>query len=224
MLVLAIDTSSAAVSAALVDVSGGPGAPTAERAARVHVNARAHGELLAPAIAGCLHDAGAVPRDLGALVAGVGPGPYTGLRVGLVTAAVMADALGIPTYGVCSLDAVAAGVVHEGELLVMTDAKRKEVYWARYAGAGDRIAGPEVDRPQDVPAGGVDEIAGAGARLYADAFPGRRLLGADYPHPARLVPWALDRIVSGAPSDALTPLYLRRPDAVVPAAPKAVSR
>src|SRR5690348_18492841 len=96
------------------------------------VNAKAHGELLAPSIADCLDEAGASPRDLGAIVAGLGPGPFTGLRVGLVTAAAMADALQVPSYGVCSLDAIAGAITDGSELLVATDARRKEVYWAAY--------------------------------------------------------------------------------------------
>ena len=124
MLVLAIDTSSAAVSAALVEV----GSDAVEvLAAHDVVNARGHGEYLAPMIAACLGDRR--PAALEAIVVGTGPGPFTGLRVGLVTAAVMSDVLGIPAYGVCSLDALAD---EPGELLVATDARRKEVYWARY--------------------------------------------------------------------------------------------
>src|SRR4051812_37296571 len=94
------------------------------------VDARAHGEQLAPGIAAVLAEAGVRPRDLAAIVAGLGPGPFTGLRVGLVTAGVLGDTLGIPSYGVCSLDGLGAGTT--GEVLVATDARRKEVYWAAY--------------------------------------------------------------------------------------------
>jgi tRNA threonylcarbamoyl adenosine modification protein YeaZ len=156
------------------------------------------------------------PSELDAIVAGTGPGPYTGLRVGLVTAAVMARTLGIPAYGVCSLDGIPPRV---GEVLVATDARRKEVYWARYRD-GERIAGPEVARPADV---AVDAavIVGAGARLYPDVF-GPTLTEHDHPDPVELVRRATDRIRRGAPADPLTPRYLRRPDAVEPGPPKAV--
>jgi tRNA threonylcarbamoyl adenosine modification protein YeaZ len=215
VLVLAIDTSSAAVSAAVVSVDGDV------LAQRMTIDARAHGELLAPSIAACLDDAGIAPHGLAAIVVGVGPGPFTGLRVGLVTAAAMADALSIPAYGVCSLDALAAPVEADS-LLVATDARRREVYWARYAG-GVRVEGPSVDKPAELSTVDVQAMTGAGARLYADVL-GLPLLDIDYPDLASLVRVAASKIRSRAPGDALTPLYLRRPDAVVPGTAKAVTQ
>ena len=117
-------------------------------AERRTVDPRAHGELLAPADRGrSSTKPGVRPADLAAIVAGLGPGPFTGLRVGLVTAASMGQALGIPTYGVCSLDALgrAAG---PGRVLVATDARRREVYWATYLD-GVRVTGPDVAKPAD---------------------------------------------------------------------------
>jgi len=222
VLVLAIDTSSAAVTAAVVELSPAAVVPLAGDvtvlAERVALNARGHGEYLAPGISECLAEAGAAPGDLAAIVAGTGPGPFTGLRVGLVTAAVMADLLGIPAYGVCSLDAIAG--TQAGPLLVAADARRKEIYWARYLD-GVRIEGPDVSRPADaVTFSGA--MAGAGARLYADVL-ARPLVGPDHPSAGALVRCAADRIRAGAPSEALTPRYLRRPDAVEPGSPKAVT-
>ena len=89
--------------------------------------------------------------DLDAVVVGCGPGPFTGLRVGMATAAAYGHALGIPVYGVCSLDAI--GVDTAGDVLVVTDARRREVYWARYRD-GVRVDGPAVNAPADVPTGG----------------------------------------------------------------------
>ena len=154
------------------------------------------------------------------MVAGLGPGPFTGLRVGLVTAAAIADALGIPAYGVCSLDGLA---VAPGRLLVATDARRREVYRAVYDD-GARVLGPEVDRPAELAARGlgVTAAAGAGARMYADVL-GVPLTGPDGPDPVALAARTADRVLSGAPGDPLTPLYLRRPDAVEPGRPKAVT-
>lgn len=226
MLVLALDTATPASTAALVEVTADGLAGVVERRT---VDPRAHGEKLAPEIAAALADAGFRPRDLGAIVAGVGPGPFTGLRVGLATAASMGQALGIPTYGVCSLDALgrAAG---PGRVLIATDARRREVYFATYTD-GARVTGPEVARPADVPglvtggtplAGSVGRAAGEGALKYGDVFGvpvEEHLL---YPPGAALVAIAADRIRSGAPSEILTPLYLRRPDAVEPAARKPV--
>src|SRR5438132_7166535 len=102
MLVLALDTATAAVTAGLgwLRPSSDDGPAVEVRAERVEVDARRHGEALAPAIHECLAEAGAAPRDLAAVVAGVGPGPFTGLRVGLVTATALADALGVPSYAV----------------------------------------------------------------------------------------------------------------------------
>jgi tRNA threonylcarbamoyl adenosine modification protein YeaZ len=215
VFVLAIDTSSPAVTAGVVTL----GPELALAAERAPLAPRGHGELLAPAIADVLADAGIAATDLDAIVAGVGPGPYTGLRVGLVTATAMADALGIPAYGVCSLDAIADACGDEPRLLVATDARRREVYWARYTG-GRRVEGPAVDRPAEVPVDDVDAVAGPGPALYPDAWPGLRRRPEEFPGPAGLVRVARPRIEAGAAGEPLTPLYLRRPDAVVPGAPK----
>jgi tRNA threonylcarbamoyl adenosine modification protein YeaZ len=217
VLVLAIDTSTAAVTAAVVTVDNAVRSITQ----RVTINARAHGELLAPSVAACLDEVGAAPRDLGAIVAGVGPGPFTGLRVGLVTAVAMADALAIPAYGVCSLDAI-AGAVDAASLLVASDARRHEVYWARYVN-GARVEGPRVDHPADVSTVDSGAMAGAGARLYAGVL-NLPLHDVDFPEPTALVESAVARVRTHAASEPLAPLYLRRPDAAVAHAPKAVSR
>jgi tRNA threonylcarbamoyl adenosine modification protein YeaZ len=222
VLVLAIDTSSAAVVAAVVDVTADRVVVRAERST---INPRGHSELLAPSVSACLADAGIAPSGLQAVVAGLGPGPFTGLRVGLVTAAAIAEALAIPTYGVCSLDAIvpSAGVATDGDLIVATDARRKEVYWARYDAAGERLDGPNVSRPADVALAGARRVSGAGARLY-EAELALPFGGDEYPSAVHLVARAADRISSGAESEPLTPLYLRRPDAVPPASVKAVSQ
>lgn len=178
--------------------------------------------------------AGARPRQLAAVAVGLGPGPFTGLRVGVVTAAVLADAVGIPAYGACSLDAIAAaGTARRagGRLLVATDARRKEVYWAVYAeedgAGGERLAGPAVDRPAELaarlPELGATEMAGAGAEQYAEllALP---LRAPSYPDPVALAGLVAGRVRAGAPGDPLTPLYLRRPDAELPRPAKPVLR
>jgi tRNA threonylcarbamoyl adenosine modification protein YeaZ len=216
VLVLAVDTSTSASTATLVEVGDDGLRGVAERRT---VDARAHGEQLAPSIAALLDEAGARPRDLAAIVAGLGPGPFTGLRVGLVTAAGMGHALGIATYGVCSLDALgrAAG---PGRVLAATDARRREVYYATYAD-GVRADGPDVARPGAI-AVTADRAVGEGALKYGD------LLGIPveehllYPPGAALVALAADRVRAGAAGERLTPLYLRRPDAVEPSARKPV--
>lgn len=225
MLVLAVDSATPAITAAVVDV--GPH-EVVVRAQRVTVDARAHGELLAPSVAAVLSAAGVTPTDLAAVVAGLGPGPFTGLRVGLVTAVALGQALAIPTYGVCSLDGIGHGT--RGRVLVATDARRREVYWAGYAD-GARIAGPAVGRPAEVVsearAFSAVAAAGDGAHRYADEVraAGLALLdGLRYPQPAALVEVAAPWLRAGAPSQPLTPLYLRRPDAVRPGERKPVLR
>ncbi|WP_018252414.1 tRNA (adenosine(37)-N6)-threonylcarbamoyltransferase complex dimerization subunit type 1 TsaB [Salinispora mooreana] len=223
MLVLVVDSSTPAVIAALVEVTA---AGVEVRAQRCAVDARAHGELLAPQVDAVLADLGARPSALGAIVAGLGPGPFTGLRVGLVTAATMGQALGVPTYGVCSLDGIGFPAAAGEPVLAATDARRREIYWAVYDGAGQRIVGPEVSAPEVAAARARDlavvAVIGDGAHRYAATL---ELPAADeprYPMPVALAQLAAERIAAGAPGEPLTPLYLRRPDAVAAAGRKPV--
>jgi tRNA threonylcarbamoyl adenosine modification protein YeaZ len=226
VLLLGLDTATPAVTVALHD----GGQPLAQL---VTVDAHRHAELLTPAIAKTLADAGATPRDLTGIVVGTGPGPYTGLRVGLVTARVLGAALGIPVYGLCSLDVIAADAVcgdsqaegnrPAGDFLVATDARRRELYWARYDSAGTRIAGPGVSRPAEIPAPALP-AAGEGPMLYPELLP--EALGPAYPAAATLCRIAVTALASGDPGRMLVapePLYLRRPDAREPGAPKRVT-
>src|SRR5690606_1529936 len=189
------------------------------------VDPRAHAELLGPQIRAVLGEAGAGPADLAAVVAGTGPGPFTGLRVGLATAAAMGQALGIPTYGVCTLDAIAAEVAGslDGRVLVATDARRREVYWAVYE-RGERVSEPAVDPPVVVAKAaarlGAEVAAGEGAQRYAADLTLPVLELARYPHPEALVGLAADRVRAGAPGERLVPRYLRRPDVAAPRPPK----
>lgn len=222
MRVLALDTATAATSVAVVAVDD-----TAPRvlAERRHVDPRGHGEWLAPMVAGVAAEAGVGLRDLTAIVAGTGPGPFTGLRVGLATAAAMGQALAVPVYGVCSLDGIGAASGPE-PTLVATDARRREIYWAVYRSAA-RVTEPAVDRPGDVlPAiapYGVRVALGEGARKH------RQVLGlpvdgdSDYPSPSALAWVARGRVMAGAPGERLAPRYLRRPDAAAPHRPKPVT-
>jgi tRNA threonylcarbamoyl adenosine modification protein YeaZ len=199
--VLVIDTATPAVTAAVVSVSG---AEVIARASRITVDARAHAECLTPNVLAALGDSGTSMSDLDGVVVGCGPGPFTGLRVGMATAAAYAQALDIPVFGVCSLDAIGAATT--GEALVVTDARRREVYWARYRD-GARIEGPAVNAVADVPVAGVRTVAGSPA--HAEQF-GLTVTGPEYPTPAGLVGAVTDW---GSPPEQLVPLYLRRPDA-----------
>ncbi len=212
-MLLAFDTATPAVTVALHD---------GERvvATQTRVDARRHGELLAPAITALLDEAWVPRQDVTAIAVGVGPGPFTGLRVGLVTARTLGLALDIPVYGVCTLDVLAAQAVHGGDVtapfLVATDARRKEVYWASYDEAGARLDGPHVSRPADV---ATDRpVVGAGGRLYPDAFPGA--VGPEHPDAGVLAGVVSDERVELLDPD---PLYLRRPDVAAPASRKPVS-
>jgi tRNA threonylcarbamoyl adenosine modification protein YeaZ len=190
------------------------------------LDARRHGELLAPMIAKVMADAGASRADLTAVAVGVGPGPYTGLRVGVVTARVLAAVLGVPVYGVCSLDVIAsAASARPGaeEFLVATDARRREVYWARYDASGRRVAGPAVGPAGSIPGAARLPVAGAGGALYPEAF--GTVIGPMYPD-ARTLCTVVAGPAPGAARPAVRPaepLYLRRPDAREPGPPKRVT-
>jgi tRNA threonylcarbamoyl adenosine modification protein YeaZ len=218
VLLLAIDTSTSAIAVALHD-------GTRTLAEHTTLDARRHTEHVAPGITAVLAEAGRRPEDVEAVAVGVGPGPFTGLRVGTVTATVFAHARGIPVHGVCSLDALAHEAVRTGavagEFVVATDARRKEVYWARYAAVpgtdgapprAARLTDPAVDHPATVGErlGGAS-VVGRGALLYpGDLDPSAGPLDVSA---AALAEVALDELAEGR-ALPVEPLYLRRPDAV----------
>ncbi|MEU4262333.1 tRNA (adenosine(37)-N6)-threonylcarbamoyltransferase complex dimerization subunit type 1 TsaB [Streptomyces sp. NPDC025273] len=210
MLLLAVDTATPAVTVALHD-----GASVVAETGQV--DARRHGELLLPAVDRVLAEAGVALDAVTGVVVGTGPGPYTGLRVGLVTAATFGSVLSVPVHGLCTLDGLAYAARQgglEGPFAVATDARRKEVYWARYE-EGRTTGEPGVDRPADIAErlAGLP-VVGAGALLYPEAFPDAR--GPEHVSAGALAALAAERLAAG---DALLPpqpLYLRRPDAQVP--------
>ncbi len=198
-LVLAIDTAT--------DVRAGVARDGRVAASDVVADRRAHAEQLLPLVQRVLATAGATPRDLTGIVVGVGPGPFTGLRVGVAAALTLGEVLGIGVRGVCSLDVIALDWAGRADVpdsfVVAADARRKEVYWARYDGAGVRVDGPFVTAPDAVP---DLPLAGPGAPLT-----GRECSGPD----------SLDAGLMAAAGEHLAdagvePLYLRRPDADVP--------
>jgi tRNA threonylcarbamoyl adenosine modification protein YeaZ len=228
VLVVGFDTATPAVSVAIHDGERVVGEAFA-------VDARRHGELLMPMIAQVMAEAGASRADLTAVAVGVGPGPYTGLRVGVVTARVLGAVLGIPVYGVCTLDVIAAAVTGGGEFCVATDARRKEVYWARYD-ADRRLEGPLVSAASSIPGAPGLAVAGTGGQLYPEAF--GEVIGPAYPDARTLSAIVAGRLGEpGSPDSPLAagpglaqppllapdPLYLRRPDARVPGPPKRVT-
>ena len=275
-LVLALDTTTDVT----VGVARGTDVLVSERV----TDRMAHVEQLMPLVHRSLVTAGATLADVAHVVVGLGPGPFTGLRVGIVTAQVLAHVRGVPLHGVCSLDVIALAHTSSGSasewssaggvggrppsgqssgsvsewssaggvggrppsgqssgsvsewssaggvggrppsghasdarphpFVVATDARRKEVYWARYGPDGRRVGEPEVSSPDDVPR---LPTVGPGADLYADrldAVTGPRTLDAGL-----LAAHGLD-----LPSAGAAPLYLRRPDAAEPARRKSVLR
>jgi tRNA threonylcarbamoyladenosine biosynthesis protein TsaB len=210
-VLLAFDTATQLVAVALHDGEDVVAELSSERPMK-------HGEQLAPLIEAALTQVGAVRQDLTAIAVGVGPGPFTGLRVGLVTARTLGFVLEIPVYGVCSLDvlAVEAAPALGTPFVVATDARRKEVYLASYDADGARLDGPVVDKPAAAATG--QPVVGEGGTLYPDAFP--QATGPTRPSAgwlARAVAEELAEIVDPEP------LYLRRPDAETPRPPKKVS-
>jgi tRNA threonylcarbamoyl adenosine modification protein YeaZ len=210
VLVLALDTATPTLVAGLARWSADGG--TEVLAERAVPSGTRHAELLTPAIQGVLADAGLAISDVEAVVTGLGPGPFTGLRVGVVTAAGLADARGLPVVGVCSLDAIGSGA-----RTVVTDARRKEVYWATYAADGTRTDGPGVVRPEELTAQGpfVGD-AGFAARL------GAGVTSADVTT-VGLLRAAAAQLADPSATAPLTPLYLRRPDATPPSSIKQVT-
>lgn len=263
VLVLALDTATASVVLGIVEVS----APAASgwytsgtRAGRAISSGNRHAETLGELIPDVLDEAGVGMADLAAVVVGLGPGPFTGLRVGVMTAAALGDALGVAVYGVCTLDAMAAmhkalaGSVPDGTtvpddgFLVVTDARRRECYWAEYDASGTRISGPHVQRPADMVAGPRSGLGLLSEPPVPDdanpqRWPGNaadwrpnglvigdptfsEALGIEI-HPAQPDPLSLvlaaPALFAGQPPAPLAPLYLRRPDAAPPPPRKLVT-
>ena len=230
MLTLVLDTS-AGTAVALVDIderAGGAGARVLAHEATS--DPRRHAEELSPMVERALRGVGADPSALGAVVVGTGPAPFTGLRVGLVTARTIAHARGIPLFGVPSLDALGRTVLDalhgEGlDVAVATDARRREVYAARYRSHGPQdvravvapfVAAPAAARAELGLGEGVP-LAGAATGLYPDDLPGDEHL------PSQIDLAAMARVAfarraahdhgdAGVPPLDTEPLYLRRPD------------
>ena len=204
---------------------------------------RSHAEVMGPYAQAALQDAGVRGEDLDAILTGTGPGPFTGLRAGIVTARTLGFAWSVPVYGMMSLTALAeravSGVVAgeenverafasaEGaELLVLSDARRREVYSARYRVNGEGyslVDGPNVCPASEILPGGAPSYAyGYGAGLYSETLEEHGWTIVDsarevHPHAEYLVAAAARLGVENLGEDT-SAQYLRDSDAKVPAA------
>ncbi|OIQ73635.1 tRNA threonylcarbamoyladenosine biosynthesis protein TsaB [mine drainage metagenome] len=216
--VLALDTATTRTSVALLD-----GATTLIEVS--HDGATGHGEALPRLAAEALGQIS--PEQLRAISVGIGPGPFTGLRVGIAFARSMAWALEISVVGVCTLDALARDYVLQepelsGDFAVSTDARRKEVYWAVYDRVGNRKGDPIVTRSSEISG---DLLAlptiGSGAALYPQDFTAH--CAPVFPTASSIGRLGFEKLASGELLST-EPLYLRRPDAIPPISPAAVAR
>lgn len=181
-------------------------------AREVVTDTRAHVEELLPSVLRACASAGIELTDIGDFVVGMGPGPFTGLRVGVATAWTLAYAAGVAPHGVCSLDVVARQFADEGapdRFLVAADARRKELYWREYASNGTPVGPPNVGAPETLP---NLPVAGAVPEAYRELL---TLQGPDALDPGILAAqWASLEAAGDEP------YYLRGADATVPGKPK----
>ncbi|MDR2620129.1 MAG: tRNA (adenosine(37)-N6)-threonylcarbamoyltransferase complex dimerization subunit type 1 TsaB [Propionibacteriaceae bacterium] len=181
-------------------------------------DSRSHVELLARATNAVLADCELAYANLTAIGVGVGPGPFTGLRVGIAAAETLGFALGIPVIGVCSLDVLAAQYADlgaESGFVVAMDARRKELYWAEYDQYGTRLGEPQVGAPDTLP---ELPTLGPGVAKYPEVLGERVPFGA----PVSMDAGFLAAQLRNLPQLPLTPLYLREPDAEAPSRRKSV--
>lgn len=205
-MLLAIDTS-AGSSVAIVDREAGVLAEAAE------TSTMRHAEVIGLLIADVLAASGVAPSALSGVATGMGPGPFTGLRVGIAAARAFAFGAELPVVPVVSHDALAYEQYasgHDGSLLIVTDARRNERYWSAYSGRDEnglpqRLSAPGLSRPDEVP---YSEFVRYDAVRVSAACLG--LL-------------AERRYQLGYPPDSDEPLYLRSPDVTLSAGPKRVS-
>lgn len=220
MLLLGLDTATAVTTVALVrSASSGAADVLGERS---HHDPRRHGEVLPVQIDEVLRDAGVAPSDLDAVAVGVGPGAFTGLRVGLATAQALGLALQVPVLGVGTIDHLAFATGRTEPFAVAIDARRRELFWATYSGMGSRTRGPTVGSPDAVrdALGGLPVVCPPGTPSIA----GADVVEGEHPRGVALCRVVLARIGEGRDLETPTPLYLRRPDISPAGAPKSVLR
>jgi tRNA threonylcarbamoyl adenosine modification protein YeaZ len=205
-VLLAIDTS-AGTSVAVVDRDAGV------LAELIETDTRRHAEVIGTLIQSALDEAGIAVTDLSGVAVGMGPGPFTGLRVGIAAARAFALGIGRPVVPVVSHDAIAFGVADP--ILVVTDARRREVYWSTYSGTDAqglpiRADGPGLTAPD-------------GLAAVVPGFETYRRVDADVVSAASLGLVAELLYLHKRPFASNEALYLRSPDVTLSAGPKRVS-
>lgn len=219
-LLLGLDTATAltSVAAVEVDLSDGVCRPLASA---VHRDPRRHGEVLPTMVLGVLAEAGLEPSDLTAVAVGVGPGAYTGLRVGIATAQALALSLALPVLGTLTVDAIAFETGLSSPFTVVTDARRREVYVSKYRDHRTREGAPVVASPDDL-------VLGVGLVVVTPDTPDLAPLGVDVTHlvdgPTGIAVCeaVVHRLHRGVATEPVRPVYLRRPDVTVAAGPTSV--
>jgi len=223
MLILALDTSTPRSSVALLDSEQVVASATLGREQR-------HGEFIAPAIDFCLTHVGAQASDVSGVAVGVGPGLYTGLRIGIATAKVFAAARNLPVVGLSGLDVLAFNVRSSRRLIcAVIDARRREVFWGMYrcspggvmregelrVGSPDKLAGEILASGEEV------LLVGEGALRHRDQLPDTMTEFATeehaYPYASAVGLLARPRFIREETQrpDELEPIYLRRVDAKI---------
>ena len=209
MIILALDTCLNACSAAVLD-------GTRVLAWRSEVMARGHQERLAPLVREVMAEADLPFSRLERIGATVGPGSFTGLRVGVAFAKGLASALAVPAVGVGVLEALAEGSV--GMVAAAVDARRDQIYLQIFEGAAPLMASEILSievaaaRLAELAKGQTLTLIGSGAPLLSSAFP-----TAEVRHPEGCDPRSVARLAAARPVAPIRPLYLRAPDAKLPA-------
>lgn len=230
MNILALDTTLGACSAAIARRENGE----AVVIGAYELREREHAEVLMPMIGGVLDEAALAYEDIGAIAVTIGPGSFTGVRVGVAAARGLALSLKIPLIALTSLEVMARQALDQldeipATLAVSVDARRSEVYIALFDGSGNTLREPEALSPekavQSLPSSGAIMSVGSGARLLAEAALNaardiETALPDLQPDARMLAEIALEREPAKGP---VSPLYLRPPDAK-PQSAKAVAR
>lgn len=220
MLVLGVETSTPQASVAI-------GSEQGLIAETVIARGSAHNEFLLPAIRFCLDEAGLGFRNLGGVATSLGPGLYSGMRVGVATAKALAQALSVPIVGMSSLDLLAYDVRYSPKTVcAVLDARRNEVFHALYRsspGGIQRMTEYRVERPEKLAVGLASRpeevlLVGNGALLYRDVFEGlgtvveMGTMSHAFPDARSLIELAIPRFLRDDydPLYEMKPLYLRR--------------